>query len=264
MLSRYSAIRCPSFRLNAVVLRLNSAVAKPAAAAAALEGDPALDSNKEDLTSVGQFYHNMMYRSRQNRLLPVRDLKTLFTMCEEKEHLKYAILGVELYQSKGQDFTEEISSLFVKTCIKHGDPMAAVKIFLKLNRRIAAWQSATSVKRLVEAAYATAAASSLPAPTTEAVNLLGVLQYKGVHVLPETVTLVAGDAAKTNDPVLNKRMVAIIRQCYTEAGKTEDGEALMQQLPVLLSNQAATTKGMIDSKTKAAPEDDEGQDEAKA
>lgn len=192
-------------------------------------------------------------------------------MCTEKEHLKYAVLGVELFQEKGQDFSEEISALFVKTCIALEDPMAAVKLFLKLNRRIAAWQSASSVKRLVESAYATAGAGAsgesdadaVPL-TTSMVNMLGVLQYKGVVIVPETLQTVAADAAEADDPVLNKRITAVIRKAYAAAGQAEAGEELLKQHPVLLSNQATVTKGMIDSKTGRKGGASDGNKEAAA
>jgi hypothetical protein len=187
-------------------------------------------------------------------------LKALFALCTEPEHLKYALLGVEAFQKKGQDFSEEISGLFVNTCLKLNDPMVAVDLFLKVNRRIAAWQTASSVQRLVASA---ATLESVPAAerTTKLVNMLGMLNYKGVHLLPASVETVAALAHAKNDPVLNKRMAQVIERALVAAGAPE-GQALLEKFPLLLSNQATKTQGLIDS-GDAEDEDDDDEEETK-
>ena len=167
----------------------------------------------------------------------MKDLKYLIGLCEKPEQLKYIMLGLELFQKKGQDFTEEVSSLFVKSCIKHNDPLMAVNLFLKINRRISAWQTASSVHRLIESVRS----KSTTEYVTQSVNLLGVLSYKGVKINEATIQLVTEDAAVRNDPILNTRMERIIRR--NVANPTE----LLNKYPTILSNQAKQTKGMIDS-----------------
>jgi hypothetical protein len=54
---------------------------------------------------------------------------------------KYAALGVELYQRKGQDFSEEICSHFIQACIRSKGTHLAGKIFLDKRNRISAWAS---------------------------------------------------------------------------------------------------------------------------
>jgi hypothetical protein len=95
--------------------------------------------------------------------------------------------------------------------------MVAVNLFLKINRRIAAWQTATSVKRLVESVYSSTAYQD-NVPTTEIINMLGMLQYKGVGIFPDTLKLVASKAVILNDPILNTRLVRIIKQSANTNG----------------------------------------------
>ena len=158
-------------------------------------------------------------------------------LCEKPEQLKYVLLGVELFQKKGQDFTEEISSLFVKTCIKHNEPLMAVDLFLKLNRRLAAWQTSSSIHRLIESVRSKSSSEYV----TQSVNLLGVLSYKGVRLAEPTIRLVTEDASIRNDPILNTRLERIIRK------HVQNPSELLDKYPVILSNQVKQTKGMLDS-----------------
>lgn len=163
----------------------------------------------------------------------------MFKFCTGPEHAKYAVLGVELYQENGQDYSEEISALFVKTCIACQQPMQAVDMFLKINRRIAAWQTVASVKRLVDSVREV----EPNVHTTKLVNLLGVLQYKGVTVHVDTIKDVAKDASNVNDPILNKRMYKIIN----DGCDSETASALFETFSNIAENRAALTGGKIDS-----------------
>jgi len=175
-------------------------------------------------------------------------------MCTEPDHLKYALLGVEAFQQKGQDFSEEISGLFVKTCIKYNSPLTAVELFLKVNRRISAWQTPSSVHRLIESVQTQAVNKT--EHTTSLVNMLGVLHYKGVRLFPSTIEVVAELAHTKNDSVLNKRMAHVIQLALVEQGAAE-GQQLLEKFPLLLSNQAKNTQGLIDS-SAASGEEEEG------
>lgn len=186
----------------------------------------------------------------------------MFGLCTEPEHLKYALLGVETFQKRGLDFSEEISGLFVKTCIKYKNPMMAVNLFLKMNRRIAAWQTPSSVHRLVESVLAEAG-DDAGKHTTSLVNMMGMLHYKGVRLFPATLEAVAALAHAKNDAVLNKRMALVIQLALVETGAPE-GQQMLEKFPLLLSNQASSTKGLIDSSaTEGEEEKGEGEEESK-
>ena len=167
-------------------------------------------------------------------------MKTLFNLCTTPEHVKYAVLGVELYHENGQDYSEEISSLFVKTCIECQQPLHAVDMFLKINRRIAAWQSASSVKRLVDSVRQEQPTTT---HTTKLVNLLGVLQYKGVPLHVDTITDVTKDASVVNDAVLNKRIYNIINVGCDSVIAT----ALLETHSNIVTNRVTVTAGKIDN-----------------
>lgn len=204
------------------------------------------------LNEVGQFYQDMVYRGRNGRLLPIRDLKTLFGLCRSPEHIKYAVLGVEMFQKKGQDFSEETSGLFVKTCIKLNSPMTAVDLFLKVNRRIAAWQSPSSVDRLVDSVLTETPDAGKH--TTALVNMLGVLQYKGVTLSTDVVKKVAALANEKNDSVLNKRMVQVVKGLrHRDSSELDE---ILQQNPQMVANQAEKTGGLVDSGDCADSEND--------
>jgi hypothetical protein len=71
-------------------------------------------------------------------------------MCETQEHVKYAIGCVNVYQTKGSDFSEEICSHFVRACIRGQNPKAAAEIVSVYKYRMGAWITATSFHVLIE------------------------------------------------------------------------------------------------------------------
>lgn len=149
--------------------------------------------------AVGQCYQDIVFRGRkvfdiffccfmddplivlQGLLLSIRELKVLFPLCQTPEHVKYAVYGVEYFQSKGMDFSQEINSLFVKTCVRCDDPMAAAKVFLVPRNRIGAWSTVTSIHRLVESLKPLGESSTIS-------SLLVLLSNKGVHVNKDVVS----------------------------------------------------------------------------
>lgn len=86
----------------------------------------------------------------QHNKVALRDLKKLLLLCKEPHHVKYALKGVEYFQLKGNDFSEEVCTLFVRTCVMCGNPETAANEFLKQNHRIGAWLTQASFKVLIE------------------------------------------------------------------------------------------------------------------
>jgi hypothetical protein len=118
----------------------------------------------------------------QDNKLAISDLRNLFYKINAQEHLKYAVLAADLYQRKGQDFSEEVNSLFVKACVQAKDPHVAVDYFFLRKKRLGAWTTVTSFNRLTEAVLE----SGTPG------NILGVaelLRYKGLYLNRESVEL---------------------------------------------------------------------------
>ena len=90
-----------------------------------------------------------MYRGRGDNLLSLGDLRKLLQQCQGKDDVRYGVQMVELYQRKGQDFSEEVASHFVSMTIRGEQPMVAVKALAKYKNRIGAWVTPKSFHNLV-------------------------------------------------------------------------------------------------------------------
>ena len=155
--------------------------------------------------SVGQDFQELVFRGRQGRLLAVGDLRKLLARCQTKDHVRYAVQGVELYQRKRHDFSEEVNSHFVSACIRGESPMAAVELFLKPSYRIGAWSTLTSIGRLVDAVGEQGDAVKLK-------EMLFLLADKGVKFSEDTVFKILTAASKTEAFELTDDLLAKVLQ----------------------------------------------------
>lgn len=124
-------------------------------------------------------------------------------MVENTENVKYAVLGVQLYQRKGYDFNEEICSHFIRACVRGNNPKAAAEIIVDFPNRIGAWASATSFHHLVES-FLKAEDSSLLIPAFE------MVVRKGLKPAANTVVLLEEFINKQTDEDLKNRGLAVI------------------------------------------------------
>lgn len=150
---------------------------------------------------MGQYFQDLVFRGRQGRLLAVGDLRKLLELCQTKEHVKYAVLGVELYQRKRHDFSEEVNSHFINACIRGGDPMAAVEVFLRPINRIGAWSTLTSMGRLVDALGEDAEGTKLK-------DMFVLLASKGVRFSEDTIVKIFTAASKAEGFELTEDLVS--------------------------------------------------------
>mmetsp|Transcript_18238 Transcript_18238/g.18304 ORF Transcript_18238/g.18304 Transcript_18238/m.18304 type:complete len:283 (+) Transcript_18238:87-935(+) len=128
----------------------------------------------------GQYFHMLLHRGRKSNRLALGDLRKLIQLCDSPDNIKYAILGVELYQRKGQDFSEEVNSHFIKAFLRANEPLKAVPIFLKYKNRISAWTTITSLNRLVKSL-------SEHRQTIPIIEILNLLHTKNIK--PNYVTI---------------------------------------------------------------------------
>lgn len=77
------------------------------------------------------------------------DLRKLIIMCTRPEHVLYAVRGVEYYHFKKMDFAEDINNSFIKCCVTHKAPEAALPLLLWKKCRIGAWTTPSSLTRLL-------------------------------------------------------------------------------------------------------------------
>jgi hypothetical protein len=101
---------------------------------------------------VGGYYHDMVYRGRGHNALSLGDLRKLMQMCNTPELARYSLNGVDLYQRKGQDFSEEVNSHFVRSVAIDGQQaVTAAKVLAKWKNRLGAWSTTTSLEKLLRA-----------------------------------------------------------------------------------------------------------------
>lgn len=89
-------------------------------------------TSPDQVSVLGKQYNDLIFKGREGRPLGLADLRRLLQQCNTPDHVKYAVGAVEYFQIKGQDFAEDVNSLFVKACIKGENPMAAAKIISKV------------------------------------------------------------------------------------------------------------------------------------
>jgi len=160
--------------------------AKPVEPAASSSGAPAKMKNP-----LGKDYQELVFRGRGSYKLALGDLRQLLQKCTTKDDVKYGAQMVELFQRKGQDFSEEVNSHFVAMCIRAGQPELAIKHFSKYNNRIGSWTTPKSFLSLATAAIqASAAAKDKQVATVkDLATALDVITLKGVRVTPDSIKL---------------------------------------------------------------------------
>jgi hypothetical protein len=185
---------------------------------------------------LGQAYHDLVYRGRGGLPLSLGDLRSLFLLCisessrftpADKEKAKkcrnYILFSTHLYQTKGQDFSEEINSLFIKAMLSstssidemHKETIVMImSLFEKYKNRLGSWSTAKSTHTLITAFEecnlsfsSTSKASSVDEEESHEdgddeeekddgvnvlllVSMLDVISTKGVYLSAETLTIV--------------------------------------------------------------------------
>ena len=99
---------------------------------------------------VGRYYHDLVYRGRGHNALKLGDLRKLMQMCDSPELARYSLQAMHLFQRKGQDFSEEVNSHFVRSVAVDGkQAVVAAKVMAKWRNRIGAWSTTTSLEKLL-------------------------------------------------------------------------------------------------------------------
>ena len=137
---------------------------------------------------VGRYYHDLVYRGRGHHALALGDLRRLLQMCNTPELARYGLHGVDLYQRKGQDFSEEVNSHFIRSVAVEGKQAVNVaKVIAVWKNRIGAWGTTTSLQRLMQglldqAPSAADGADGEGSIAELAITVLEVSQKKGVSM----------------------------------------------------------------------------------
>ena len=105
--------------------------------------------SQADVRTTGKIYHDILYKSRGNNQIALRDFLHLLNNINSPNEGKFAILTAELYQYKHSDFSEQIASHFVDACIRSGHTAAAAEHLAKYDNRLGAWLSPSSMDRLI-------------------------------------------------------------------------------------------------------------------
>ena len=100
---------------------------------------------------VGRYYHDLVHRGRGHNALALGDLRKLLQMCNTPELARFGLHAVDLYQRKGQDFSEEVNSHFIRSVAVEGErAVSAAKVIAKWKNRIGAWGTTTSLQKLLQ------------------------------------------------------------------------------------------------------------------
>jgi hypothetical protein len=102
------------------------------------------------------------------------------------------VKAVQHYQRKGQDFSVEVNSHFIKVCIESNSPESAVAEFTKESSRIGAWTSATAFHNLTQSFQKSGDVKPM-------INVLHILTWKGVKPSKESIEIIVKAAAESGD-----------------------------------------------------------------
>jgi len=154
--------------------------------------------------SVGGFYNNLVYKGKKGNRLGLGDLRNLLMNCVEPEHATFIRLAVQLYQRKGQDFSEEVGAQFIKACLRVNDPKLAGELIAKYKNRIGAWVTKKPLYDLFQALSDLNEVEMM-------VTISEVVHLKGNHAINsvDTMELVVKSASASNDLSLHNRSVEI-------------------------------------------------------
>ena len=82
------------------------------------------EESKEKESLLRRDYNDLRHKAKGGPL-GLTDLRKLLQKCHEPNHVRYAVLAVELYQKKGNDFAEDVNSFFIRACVNGKAPLAA-------------------------------------------------------------------------------------------------------------------------------------------
>jgi hypothetical protein len=156
----------------------------------------------------------------QKNLIGIRELKVLLNACGPKD-AKYAGLGIDWFQKKGFDFSEELNTLFIDACVRGQKPEVAVSRFIYGKGRIGAWSTPRSLNKLFKMLRERNDAESM-------LTVLEALIPKNVRVNNVTITL----CLKACCEVQSRNMYLQAVELTRGAVEAEVMEALMEKYPV--------------------------------
>ena len=93
-------------------------------------------TSPDQVSILGKKYNELLFKGRKRKPLGLTDLRKLLQECTLPNHVKYAVGAVQYYQIKGQDFSEDVNSLFIKACVAGDNPIAAAEVILKVSSTI--------------------------------------------------------------------------------------------------------------------------------
>lgn len=125
----------------------------------------------------------------------------MFNACQATD-AKYAGNGVDWFQEKGFDFSEELNSLFVDACLRGQMPEIAVSRLIYGKGRIGAWSTPKSLNKLFGALCEQKDAQAM-------VSVLETLIPKNVRVNNVTVHLCLTACCEVQSRDLYQRVVEL-------------------------------------------------------
>lgn len=229
-LARFSPlVRAPHFQVSSVIRFFSANAAKVDGSSSSTNsssssGETHSSSNEANRIKnpIGPVYQDMVFRARGNNRLALGELRKLLQLCKTKDDVKYGLQMVELFQIKGQDFSEEVNSHFVSMCVRGEQPHIAIKQFSKYKNRIGAWTTPKSFHNLTSSVMElqkSSAATDAPDLTKELVTALDTVTLKGAKISPESLSLILQQCCEKKD-------LAMYTTASKAAARCLDKEAL--------------------------------------
>jgi hypothetical protein len=171
---------------------------------------------EEAKKSAGGYCANLIYKGKLGNPLAIGDLKNLLLLCKEKGDLKTVKRAVQMYQRRGQDFSEETGASFVNTCLRLNEPKLAGEVLSKYKNRIGSWVTKKPLLNLFEA-LAELKEVEMMVTISEVLHLKGNPSIQAV----DTLELVVKSASSNGDIPLYSRSVEIATKILYSSGAAE-------------------------------------------
>jgi len=166
---------------------------------------------EEEVNVVGRFYQDLVYRGSNGKALSLTDLRKILQLCLQYNKVRHGLLAVELYQKKGQDFSEDVNGLFVKMCVQAGSPIVAINHFKKFKNRLSAWSTQTSLHRLVEAC------KDMKGQDFELlIEAVETISVKGIKMKVESASILLNICISEKSSALYERTVAFLPRFFND------------------------------------------------
>ncbi len=200
----YRIVCAPSQNLIRLAARNSSSVEAAATDSTVRIVHPAFTIPKAT-NPVAQEFNELVFKSRGVNKLSLRNFVFLVDKINTAEEIKYGVRAADLYQKKGNDFSELANATFINACIRSKSPQAALDIFRVFPNRLGAWTTPSSCNRLLRCC-------AEHGVTEHVLDTVAMLKKKGLPLNSESYKTLHQLAEKTTDEIVKTAFVEFIKR----------------------------------------------------